>query len=120
MLIKNRWVFIYEIISFSDTNSNGNTDEREQKEVEETSKIGKVSRDVYFGYVKSGANIVSVIVLLLMAACLFGANTFSDIWISVWTNFNDIHLGMNTLHNCRPYFNPIPTRQGNFLSHGKA
>ena len=100
------------MISFSDENSNANIDEKEQKEVEETSKIGKVSRDVYFGYVKSGANIVSVIVLLLMAACLFGANTFSDIWISVWTNFNDINLGMNTLHNRRSYFIPIPTRGG--------
>ena len=104
------------MIYFSDENSNANIDEREQKEVEETSKIGMVSRDVYFGYVKSGANIVSVFVLLLMATCLFGAKTFSNIWISVWTNFNDIHLGMNTLHNCRSYFNPIPKRQGYFLS----
>ena len=100
------------MISFSDENSNANIDEREQKEVEETSKIGMVSRDVYFGYVKSGSNIASVFVLLLMATCLFGAKTFSNIWISVWTNFNDIHLGMNTLHNRRSYFIPIPTRGG--------
>ena len=102
------------MISFSDENSNANIDE--QKEVEETSKIGMVSRDVYFGYVKSGANIVSVFVLLLMATCLFGAKTFSNIWISVWANFNDIHLGMNILHNCRFYFKSIPTRQGCFFS----
>ena len=100
------------MISFSDENSNANINEREQKEVEETSKIGMVSRDVYFGYVKSGANIVSLFVLLLMATCLFGAKTFSTIWISLWTNFNDINLGMNTLHNRRSYFIPIPTRGG--------
>ena len=102
------------MISFSDENSNANIDE--QKEVEETSKIGMVSRDVYFGYLKSGANMGSVFVLLLTATCLFGAKTFSDIWISVWTNFNDIHLGMNLQHNRRFYFNPIPTRQGYIFS----
>ena len=102
------------MISFSDENSNANIDE--QKEVEETSKIGMVSRDVYFGYIKSGANIGSVFALLLTATCLFGAKTFSDIWISVWTNFNDIHLGMNSQHNRRFYFNPIPTRQGYIFS----
>ena len=28
----------------------------EQKEVEETSKIGTISKDVYFGYIKNGSN----------------------------------------------------------------
>ena len=113
------------MVSFSDKNSNANIDEREQKKVEETSKIGMVSRDVYFGYVKSGANIFSLFVLLLMATCLFGAKTFLNIWISVWTNFNDIHLGMNTLHNCSLTLSLFPQEGDSFyhcdsISHDKA
>ena len=59
------------MISFSDENSNANIDEREQKEVEETSKIGMVSRDVYF------AEII----------CLFGITIYVCPYAAIPTGF---------------------------------
>lgn len=70
-----------------------------QKEEEESSKIGTVSNHVYFGYVKSGANIISGLFLCLMAIGYFGAQTFSDLWISKWTNVDDTQLYIYNRHN---------------------
>ena len=65
-----------------------------QKEVEESSKIGTVSKRVYFGYVKNGANIISGIIIFVMSMGYFGAQTFSDLWISKWTNVDDAQLSI--------------------------
>ena len=64
----------------------------EQKEVEETKKIGNVSNAVYYGYMKSGANFVGGMMLLLITICTYGSYSFSDIWLSKWTNTDDLEL----------------------------
>ena len=64
----------------------------EQKEVEETKKIGNVSNSVYSGYIKSGANFISGTMLVLMTIFTYGAYSFSDLWISKWTNTDDLEL----------------------------
>ena len=69
----------------------GNT---EQKEVEETKKIGTVSGSVYSGYIKSGSNFFSGTLLVVMTICTYGAYSFSDLWISKWTNTDDLELSI--------------------------
>ena len=76
---------------------------KEQKEVEETSKLGSVSKDVYFGYVKNGGNVFSVLALILLTIGTFGAHSFSDIWISKWTNVDDLQLDIYNHHNSKKF-----------------
>ena len=49
---------------------------KEQKEEEETSKLGSVSKDVYFGYIKNGGNEFSALALFLLTIGTFGAHSF--------------------------------------------
>ena len=79
--------------------------ETEEKEAEETSKIGTVSKKVYFGYMKNGANIISGMILLLATICTQSLNTISDVWIAKWTNIDDAKLSIYRKHlqNCE-YF----------------
>ena len=67
--------------------------------MEETSKLGTVSKDVYFGYFKNGANVLTAFILLLFTIGTFGANAFSDIWISKWTNIDDLELDIYNHQN---------------------
>ena len=70
--------------------------ETEQKEVEETSKIGTISKDVYFGYIKHGSNLLIRLTFPIMIFCAFGAHSFADVWISKWTNNDGLDL---TIYN---------------------
>ena len=76
---------------------------KEQKEVEETSKLGSVSKDVYFGYIKNGGNVFSALALFLLTIGTFGAHSFSDIWISKWTNVDDLQLDIYNHHNSKKF-----------------
>ena len=76
---------------------------KEQKEVEETSKLGSVSKDVYFGYIRNGGNVFSVLALILLTIGTFGAHSFSDIWISKWTNVDDLELDIYNHHNSKKF-----------------
>jgi ATP-binding cassette subfamily C (CFTR/MRP) protein 4 len=59
---------------------------------EEVSKIGNVSKNVYFGYLKSGANLCTGLVLTVATICTHGFFTLSDLWIAKWTNTEDVQL----------------------------
>ena len=74
---------------------------KEQKEEEETSKLGSVSKDVYFGYIRNGSNIFSGFALIFLTVGTFGAHTFSEIWISKWTNVDDLQLDTYNHHNSK-------------------
>ena len=62
------------------------------KEVEETAKLGTVSKHVYWGYVKSGANLCTGFILVLATICTHGCFSLSDMWIRRWTNTEDLQL----------------------------
>ena len=76
---------------------------KEQKEVEETLKLGSVSKDVYFGYIRNGSNIFSGFALILLTIGTFGAHSFSEIWISKWTNVDDLQLDTYNHHNSKMF-----------------
>ncbi len=62
------------------------------KEQQEMAKIGTVSKDVYIDYVKSGANIFTGLVLFVASIGTHACATGSDLWISKWTNDEDLQL----------------------------
>ena len=62
------------------------------KEAEETAKLGTVSKHVYWGYVKSGANLCTGFILVLATICTHGCFSLSDMWIRRWTNTEDLQL----------------------------
>ena len=76
---------------------------KEQKEEEETSKLGSVSKDVYFGYIRNGGNVFSALALILLTIGTFGSHSFSDIWISKWTNVDDLQLDVYNHHNSKKF-----------------
>ena len=76
---------------------------KEQKEVEESSKLGSVSKDVYFGYIKNGINVFSGFALILLTVSTFGAHSFSNIWISKWTNVDNLQLDVYNYLNSKKF-----------------
>ena len=71
--------------------------------MEETSKLGSVSKDVYFGYIRNGGNFCSILALILLTVGTFVAHSFSDIWISKWTNVDDLQLDIYNHHNSKNF-----------------
>lgn len=71
-------------------------EEQEQKEVQESVVLGSVSKDVYLGYLKNGANICSGLLLLLATLSTHACNAMSDLWISRWTNIDQSKLDNNS------------------------
>ena len=67
-----------------------------QTSVKEKSKIGTVPKNVYFGYIKSGSNLLIAIIFPLLTISAFGAHSFADVWISKWTNIDDLELSIFT------------------------
>ena len=47
--------------------------ENEQKELEESSKVGAVKKDIYFGYVKNGANLTKFVLSIVLIVSFFCA-----------------------------------------------
>ena len=62
------------------------------KVAEEKMKKASVSKDVYMGYLRAGLSISSGLVLFLATIGMNACNSFSDIWLSEWTNFEDVQL----------------------------
>ena len=62
------------------------------KESEETAKLGTVSKYVYWGYIKAGANWCSGFVLIITTILTHGCFSLSDMWIRKWTNTEDLKL----------------------------
>ena len=71
------------------------------KVAEEKSKKASVSKDVYIGYLRAGLSIFSVLVLFLATIGMNGCNSYSDIWLSEWTNFEDVQLKTYHKHSLR-------------------
>ena len=71
------------------------------KVAEEKSKKSSVSKDVYIGYLRAGLSIFSVLVLFLATIGMNGCNSYSDIWLSEWTNFEDVQLKTYHEHSLR-------------------
>ena len=67
-----------------------------QKSVQEKPKIGTVPKNVYIGYIKSGSNLLIAIIFPLLTISAFGAHSFADVWISKWTNIDDLKLSIST------------------------
>ena len=62
------------------------------KESEETAEQGTVSKNVYWGYAKAGANLCSGLVLVISTFCTHACISLSDMWIRRWTNTEDTQL----------------------------
>ena len=62
------------------------------KVAEEKSKKASVSKAVYIGYLRAGLSIFSGLVLFLATIGFNGCYSYSDIWLSEWTNFEDVQL----------------------------
>ena len=62
------------------------------KVAEEKSKKGSVSKAVYMGYLRAGLSVFSGLVLFLATIGMNGSYSYSDIWLSEWTNSEDVQL----------------------------
>ena len=65
------------------------------KESEEESKSGTIARSVYLGYLKSGAGLFSGFILVVSSILAHGCSALSDLWISKWTNDEDVQIHQN-------------------------
>ena len=52
----------------------------------EESKVGSVSVDLYWKYIKAGASPFSIVVLLVSTLLSHGLYRFADVWLGIWTN----------------------------------
>ena len=66
--------------------------EQAPKMTKEKSQTGAISRKVYSGYLIAGLNCLSGTVLFLTISIFLGGLLYSDIWLSKWTNSNDLQL----------------------------
>ena len=62
------------------------------KVAEEKMKKASVSKDVYMGYLRAGLSVLSGLVLFLATIGMNGSYSYSDIWLSEWTNSEDVQL----------------------------
>ena len=78
-----------------------NSEKGGPKGSEELSKTGTVSKDVYFGYFKAGANLCTGFIVIFATICTHSLYSLSDLWIARWTNSEDAQLDEynHLLHN---------------------
>ena len=78
-----------------------NSEKEGPKGSEELSKTGTVSKDVYLGYFKAGANLCTGFIVIFATICTHSLYSLSDLWIARWTNLEDAQLDEynHLLHN---------------------